>query len=265
MSRQANKGLRWYLRPALDAYKAAKYFAWYYREAPRLRSFKDKHLGEDCFIMGNGPSLNKMNLGLLNDYHIFGLNKIYLIFQKVQLDLSYLVAVNNLVIEQSKTIYENFDRPIFVADNRAKGVLARRPHIYRLKTDGGMSWDFRGDIEQPIYEGCTVTFVAMQIAYYMGFQNVYLIGVDHNFVQTGKPHEQQLMTNDDPNHFDPNYFKGAQWHLADLKGSELSYHLANYAYNRTHRRIYDATVDGKLDIFPKISFEQALQQAKKKS
>jgi len=123
---------------------------------------------------------------------------------------------------------------------------------------------FSDTIEKPIYEGVTVTFVALQLAYYMGFKRVFLVGVDHNFKQTGNPHEKQVMEGDDPNHFDPNYFAGKEWHLADLKGSELSYHLANYAYHRTGRKVYDATVGGKLEIFDKISFEKALEIAEKK-
>lgn len=256
--------MKWYFKlfePILDALKNA---GWYYTEARRLRKFKNKHLGEDCFIIGNGPSLNKMDLGLLNDYHTFGMNKIYLIFKRSNLKLSYLTAVNQLVIQQSQGIYEDFDCPIFLSHDNSKGVIQKRSHIYRLATTGGISWPFSETIEQPIYEGCTVTFIALQLAYYMGFRRVFLVGVDHSFQQTGNPHEQQKMEGADPNHFDPDYFKGQQWHLADLKGSEVSYHLSNYAFQRTGRKIYDATVGGKLEIFDKISFEEALKLAKPK-
>ena len=59
-------------------------------------------------------------------------------------------------------------------------------------------------------------------------------------------------------------FKGMKWQLADVYGSEVSYHLANYHYKKDERLIYDATVNGKLDVFPKLAFEEALKMAKKK-
>lgn len=256
--------MKWYFKIFEPFYIALKNAWWYYTEASRLRKFKNKHLGEDCFIIGNGPSLNKMDLTKLNEYHTFGMNKIYLIFKRVDLKLSYLTAVNELVIQQSSDIYENFNCPVFLGYKASKNVVKKKSHIYRLATTGGISWPFGETIEQPIYEGCTVTFIALQLAYYMGFRRVFLVGCDHNFQQKGNPHETQVMEGDDVNHFDPDYFKGQKWDLADLKGSEVSYTLADYAYQRTGRKIYDATVEGKLQIFPKISFDEALKMAKKK-
>lgn len=61
-----------------------------------------------------------------------------------------------------------------------------------------------------------------------------------------------------------NYFKEHQWHLADLEGSELAYRNTKFLYDRSNRKIYDATVSGKLQIFNKIDFEKALSIAQKK-
>ena len=60
----------------------------------------------------------------------------------------------------------------------------------------------------------------------------------------------------DPNHFAANYFgKGFRWHLPDLEGSELSYRVANFMFKQSGRRIVDATVGGKLQVFPKVRYE----------
>ena len=239
------------------------YLRWKWQYAKKMKQFKDIHKGEDCFIIGNGPSLNKMDLSLLNDYYTFGLNKIFMIFEKVQLDLSYLVSINDLVIEQSKEEFENFSCPVFVSHTASDGVLADKEHIHRLYTLN--TWSFYDDITQPICNGFTVTYVAMQIAYYMGFKRIFLIGVDHSFKQAlGKENTVEVMEGDDENHFHPDYFKGMKWQLADVYGNEVSYHLANYFFIRDDRKIFDATIGGKLDVFPKISFEQALNMAKEK-
>ena len=239
-----------------------QYFQWKRKFAPKLKQFKDKHKGEDCFIIGNGPSLKHMDLGLLADYHTFGQNKIFLIFEKFDLNLSYLVSVNPFVIEQSKKEFEEMYCPVFISHTAGQGVIDDKPHIHRLHTLN--TWSFYEDIAEPICEGNTVTYVSMLIAFYMGFKRVFLIGVDHSFKQSGGSHEVQVYQGDDENHFHPDYFKGQKWQLADVYGSEVSYHMANYHYLKDDRQILDATVGGKLEVFPKIGFEEALGMAKKK-
>lgn len=243
--------------------KNIPYWSWYNKEAKRLEKFHNLHQGEDCFIIGNGPSLNKMDLSSLANYHTFGLNKIYLMEDRgIDLNLSYLVSVNQLVIEQSKDKYPTMDCPIFVSYKCKQPEFETASNIHYT-----LSWGkrvFQGDITQLINEGGTVTFVAMQIAFFMGFKRVFLIGVDHSFKQKGKANETQLMEEDDANHFDPNYFKGQKWQLADLDRSEQSYLMAGIAFEEDGRQIIDATVGGKLDIFPKMDFQKALSIIKPK-
>jgi hypothetical protein len=244
-------------------YNDIEYINWYITQRVRLRNFRNIHQGEDCFIIGNGPSLKKMDLAPLKKYHTFGLNKIYLLFDKTDLNLSYHVAVNPLVIEQSVRDFETLLHcPSFLSYRPAHQLVNHCDHIYYIMTDG--SCLFQQDLTRQLFEGYTVTYVAMQIAFYMGFDRVFLIGVDHKFTAKGKENEKQYLSGEDPNHFDPTYFSNQEWHLPDLEASELSYRLARFFYTRNKRSIYDATLDGKLNIFPKISYEQALQIAKRK-
>jgi hypothetical protein len=107
-----------------------------------------------------------------------------------------------------------------------------------------------------LWEGATVTYVAMQMAYFMGFEEVILIGVDHNFKETGRPNQTVVSQGADRSHFDARYFgKDFRWQLPDLETSEFAYILAREAYAAAGRRILDATVGGKLDVFPKTTYE----------
>lgn len=240
--------------------KDKDYVKWYISEARRLIKFKDKHKNEDCFIIGTGPSINKMDLNLLNGYNLIGLNKIFLIFKKVKLDLNYLVAVNKYVIEQSKREIEKINCILFLNYIASKAI--KKPHIYKIFSGG--PYNFSRDMTMPIRTGSTVTYTALQIAYYMGFKRVFLIGIDHNFSQSGTSHVPEVLKGPDINHFDPNYFGGKIWQPADLEQSEISYRIANLVYNRDGREIFDTTVGGKLDIFPKITYSEALNYAKKR-
>ena len=46
----------------------------------------------------------------------------------------------------------------------------------------------------------------------------------------------------------------------DLETSELAHNLARAKFEKEGRRIVDATVDGALRTFPKLSLEEALRQ-----
>lgn len=260
--RQKQWGVRDGLNALLYHYNDREYLNWHFRQSSRLRAFKDVHEGETCFIIGNGPSLNQMDLTKLNEYHTFGLNKIHLMLDRVDFNLSYHVSVNALVIEQSSLEFEALSCPSFLDYRAAHKHVKQLSHINYLISSNGMS--FQTELTQPICQGATVTYVAMQIAYYMGFSTIFLIGVDHNFKVNGKPNERQRLRGADQNHFDPTYFGNMEWQLPDIEGSELAYSIAKFVFERSGRRIYDATVDGKLRIFPKISYEQALKQSVRK-
>jgi hypothetical protein len=251
------------LQVYLNHYGDREFRQWYFGHSRRLLEFRDIHKGEGCFIIGNGPSLNSMDLRPLREYHTFGLNKIFLIFNRVDLNLSYHVAVNPLVIEQSRQEIEALSCPSFLSYKAANGVVRSLKHIYFIATGGPFT--FQNDVIREISEGSTVTYVALQMAYYMGFSNVFLIGVDHNFRAKGDPHEKQVLVGHDLNHFDPNYFSNKEWQLPDLEGSELAFHLARFHFKCDGRQIYDATLGGKLQIFPKISFARALELCSKKA
>lgn len=230
-----------------------------YRESlKRLMAFKNKHKGERCFIIGNGPSLNKMDLSPLRDEITFGLNRIYLLFDSLGFATTYYACVNRYVIEQSVDEIRRLKCPKFIG-LRVRDKFPFTPDTVFLRSRNGPKFctDLRS---QGIWEGATVTYVAMQIAYYMGFSEVILIGVDHNFKTKGEPNKLVLSEGDDPDHFDPNYFgKGYKWLLPDLELSEVAYELANKAFIKDGRNIKDATVDGSLDIFPKVRFEDCFK------
>ena len=64
------------------------------------KDLKGKFKNKRCIIIGNGPSLNKLDLSLLKDEYTFGLNRIYLLFEKLGFETDFLVSINRFVIEQ---------------------------------------------------------------------------------------------------------------------------------------------------------------------
>jgi hypothetical protein len=173
---------------------------------------------------------------------------------------TYLVSVNTLVLEQCVDDFRNLSLPRFFtwrARPWFSKYIAHDPNLMFLDTDYTGEPNFSGDATGRLYEGFTVTFVALQLAFFMGFTEVILIGVDHNFITQGPANTTVVSGGDDPNHFAANYFgKGFRWQLPDLEGSERAYVLAREAYRKAGRTILDATIGGKLTVFPKVSYHE---------
>ena len=116
---------------------------------------------------------------------------------------------------------------------------------------------FSTDISSYVHEGWTVTHAALQVIYYMGFTEVYILGLDHKFEQhvIGKENTTSLINGADIDHFAPNYFGyGQEWDLPDLKNSEISFAAARDVFNFHGRNIFDCTIGGHCNIFQKMPF-----------
>ncbi len=230
---------------------------WWRESQRRIKVFQDRFRHERCFVIGNGPSLKRTDLSLLEGEYTFGMNRVYLAFEDWGFTTSFLVSVNDLVIEQCSVDFQKLSLPKFFSW-RARDLLYSvgkpDPQTYFINsTYTGPKFNTR--IQRRFWEGATVTNICLQLAFCMGFNEVYLIGIDHSFATHGKANQTVVSSGDDPNHFSPEYFgKGFRWQLPDLDTSEIAYRMALESYREAGRRIYDATVGGKLDVFPKVNY-----------
>jgi len=227
---------------------------WRRESINRLKVFKDIHKGKRAFIIGNGPSLKQTNLTKLKKEFTFGLNRIYLLFPELGFTTTYFVSINDLVIGQCADEIAALSIPKFIAWHSHRHFKTFPSDITFLYTTY-TGPKFAHDMTRRVWEGATVTNVALQLAFYMGFEKVILIGVDHNFESKGDANKTVVSTSDDPNHFSANYFgKGFRWQLPDLDTSEIGYQKARDAYRKAGRQVLDATIGGKLTIFPKVDY-----------
>ncbi len=231
-----------------------RFHPWRRDSIKKLTVLKDTHKGERCVIIGNGPSLRNTDLSKLQGSFTVGMNRFYMAFPDLGFSTSCLLTVNDLVIEQCAQDLRTLCIPTFVSW-RGRKWIEPSPNLHYLYTSYYLP-RFNGNATSRLWEGATVTFVALQLAYFLGFKQVVLIGVDHSFSTVGTPNTTITSAGDDPNHFHPGYFgKGFRWQLPDLETSEIAYTMAKEAYRRDGREILDATVGGKLTVFPKIAYE----------
>ncbi|MFZ5617491.1 MAG: 6-hydroxymethylpterin diphosphokinase MptE-like protein, partial [Pseudomonadota bacterium] len=229
----------------------------------KLVSFRNRHRGERAFIIGNGPSLNLVDLTRLKGETTFGVNAIYLNKDKMG-----FLPTHHIVED------------VFVAEDRAAEINALRgPHKwyghylrYCLEQTPEVCWlnvacDYRNypgfphfstNAARIVWVGGTVSYIALQLAYHMGFDEVILVGFDHSY---SIPREAMVegraitSTSDDPNHFHPGYFgKGYRWHDPRVDRMERAYINARRAFDAAGRRVINATAGGRLEVFERADY-----------
>jgi hypothetical protein len=237
----------------LAQWPAATFHPWRRTSIQRLAAYHDRHHGQRCFIIGNGPSLKHTDLARLRGERTFGMNRIYLMFEALGFPTTYYVSVNSLVIEQCAADIRALPAPKFLSWRARQHIQPTEDTIFLHTTYTGPT--FARDVRRRLWEGATVTYVTLQLAFYMGFQTVILVGVDHNFTTQGRPNATVTSQGDDPDHFHAGYFgKGFRWQLPDLETSERAYRMARQVYADAGRQVLDATVGGKLTVFPKVDY-----------
>jgi hypothetical protein len=243
----------WYALQRATLWPAATFHPLRRQSIRGLARFEELHRGQRCFIIGNGPSLKHMDLSPLQKEITFGMNRIYLMFPELGFQSTYFLTVNSLVIEQCAQDIRALPMPKFLSW-RSRNLIQPSPEMYFLHTTYSGP-GFTGDARKRIWEGATVTNVALQLAFFMGFEQAILIGVDHNYSAQGKPNTTVVSQGADADHFHAGYFgKGFRWQLPDLETSERGYLMARQAYQEAGRQVLDATLNGKLTIFPKVDF-----------
>lgn len=229
-----------------------------FADAEPVRSLKDRHRGKPMLIVGNGPSLNNTPLDEFAHIPSIGMNKIDLIYKRTLWRPELVVCINNLVARQNQAAFLENSIPVYLAWKSRWFIESGNRKRFNFY-DTNLSNAFSTNPERGLGSSATVTYIALQIAYWMGANPAILFGVDHSFNFTGPESTYQKREGPDTNHFDPNYFQaGSYWGTPDLTQSEIDYTLARKAFEADGRKVYDATVGGKLNVFEIISIERAL-------
>lgn len=234
-----------------------------------IRRFQNIHKDKRCFIIGNGPSLNKVDLSLLENEYTFAVNGIFYKTRETGFKPTYYVVEDSHVMKDNlETIKDYFPKAhrFFPLDykhllehttdrtsyfNMNVGFYEKSSPNYKIPR-------FSTDAAARLYCGQSVTIINLQLAYYMGFSEVYLIGMDFSYAipTSAKIRGTSITsTEDDPNHFHPEYFgKGKSWHDPELDKVLLSYKMCDLVYSASGRRIFNATVGGALELFPRVDY-----------
>jgi len=229
----------------------------------RIASYRDRHMDKRAFILGNGPSLNLCDLGLLENEITFGVNSIFLNYKNMGFHPTYYVVEDVFVAEDRAKEINAYHGPVKFFGNYLKYCLSDSDDTLwlnvRFRYDEYPDFPhFSRNAARMIWVGGTVIYICLQLAYYMGFSEVYLIGFDHSY--TIPPDAQVsgteiVSTGDDSSHFHPDYFgKGYRWHIPKVDRMEKAYERAKQVFESNGRKIYNATVGGELEVFERVNY-----------
>ena len=234
-------------------YYGRKYYPSFYDD---IVSLKDKHKGERCFIWGSGPSLRKTDLGLLKDKINFASNSLAS-YEHVEY-FDYYNVYDWLAWCDFRKDALKLDAQIFLGGRAAQKYFSQkkwhdkraRYKIIPIKRKGGFE-DFKeneyieiNDLTEGAYHDASVTGFCMQIAFYMGFKKIYLVGCDCDYSE-GRW-----------NTTSHNRFFGNQ--IVNTVSLKKSLRKLKKIFEKDNREIVDCTVGGKLDMFRKEKLENII-------
>lgn len=230
----------------------------------RLARLKNKHAGKRAFIIGNGPSLKVGDLDHLKSEITYASNKIYLAYDQTDWRPTYLtctdeiVAVNNHDMLLKQNGVKLFGHSVFKYFNKDKNITFCNPPI---SPEAALEWD----LIKGISTGHSVVYYDLQLAYWMGIREVYVIGLDFSFDVRSVPTGEESMGNtvikatDEKNHFHPDYRKpGETWTMPKLDKLREEFAYAGEVFKESGGMIYNASRSTKLDVWPLVNFDDVV-------
>lgn len=233
----------------------------------KIRLLYNTQEGRRCFIIGNGPSLKISDLDVLSGEDCFACNRIYGVYEKTLWRPKYYCVQDSRVIDQIKDdlmyaleqsrytfLPYNFKEkyPVEMFEND-RLHLFYHPYVSVYSRDGDYPegiMPFSENIASAVYDGLSITYGMIQMAVYMGYREIYLIGVDHNYtmkngkVDAERSYAEGIKPIDMSSQFPP-----------ELLLCEISFRGARKYCEAHGIKIRNATRGGKLEIFERIPLD----------
>ena len=222
-----------------------------------IELYKNIHKDEKCFIIGHGPSLRASDLDILelNNIITFSMNLTYKLFDKTEWRPDYYVVTDKGMFDRHSYFKweDSTKRKCFIADIFEQfwneNESEKNIKYHSIRNMNIREAKFSEDISRSVYFGSTVAYDCLQIAVYMGFKEIYLLGMDLAPYKQGNKSAVQYT-----NFFElDNQKKKPQMWIDKI----LRSYLSAKEYADTHDiHIYNATRGGYLEIFDRVDFEQ---------
>ena len=234
-----------------------------------LKDIYKKYSGKKIIVAGNGPSLLKTDLSLIDakrdEFVVLASNGFYLYTEEYNVKADILAVEDPYPAEDMKSEIINYDCfkiipfdliNIIKPDNKKITYVDFRRRLSLNKYRG---FKFGNDlINGHFYWGWTVTYLLLQIAASLKPKSVFLVGCDLNYkvdIKDKVGRNTFLSEDDDINHFSPNYFKNRRWHDPKVEKMHQAFNKANYFYRKLNIPLFNCSPDTKITSIKKLDWK----------
>lgn len=240
----------------------------------KLMSLKNTHVGEKCFVIGNGPSLKSEDLDKIKEKGIFSLASkgIYTIFNQTEWrpdiwgvsDLDYIELKQDAINELT-----GFPKLVCAQSVIAKGIQIKDAIYYPFIQAERQPRFFNIDILNGVHFYGTITGKLINIAAYMGFKEIYLLGCDTTFPIKKNEAGKTIIDTNAKTHFSDNCYDSSEQenmaykNIDDMEKS-MEYVLGaykdiKYYCEKLNIKIFNSTRGGNLEVFERVNFDECFE------
>lgn len=225
-----------------------------------ILAMKNKYLGERCFIICTGPSLTISDLELIKDEYTFGMNSICLLSDKTDFRPTFYGCNDLGVYRKLKKEIINYcsDKvEVFVSDRlKRNDTILDEWHVFPENVayhtyDRWFRQDFwckfSMDCYKVVYGMHSITHSLIELAVYMGFKEIYLLGADCSFPKGKEIHFQDYGVPDTT--------------IDTARERNIAGYLKVKEYSEKNDfKVYNATRGGALEVFPRVKLENVIDK-----
>jgi hypothetical protein len=246
---------------------------------------KDKHKGGRCFLLGSGPSIKDENLKPLKNEIVFALNNFYVHddFPEIMSgDVEKYYMTAPLHPPQTETEWKEWfsdmenNMPnnvnlIFGISNQintAKIIMDR----HNLFEDHQKYWFYGGinindyynyklrdiDITRMIWIADTVSIYSLIFAIYMGFSEIYLLGMDNNYICNNESNYRFYKNGIHQNNESERITKGSSRTKKESLGIYKVFSQYELLLKYSNTKIYNISNNSLLDVFKFVTFNDVI-------
>lgn len=228
-----------------------------------LKALKSKFEGERCFVISTGPSLTLSDVEALKNEYTFGVNGVVNLLDQMSYVPNFYAIDDGLVYERIRDKIKNATfEYAFIGNWKMKKEFYEDKHwirfplyvlnyFFHYPECNYRCKKFSNNAYKRVYDGFTITYSVLQLAVYMGFKEIYLIGSDCNYEQgvkslTDYRSEKEIA-------------KGSGQGEKMIQAFEVAAEWAK----RNHVKICNVTRGGMLEAFPRENLEDVLKNGRK--
>lgn len=247
--------------------------SWYRND---IGLFHNRYYGERCFVLGNGPSLSFDDINRIKNEKVFGANAIVSFAEKLNWFPDFYFAADSvftnglmeykeLWMEQHAEFFWPFISAVF---RKRKDYQKSNFHYFQsLAVDEkDLKYPYSMDCTEGCFDYQSVVHYMLQFAFFMGFREIYLLGVDFCFplekkdgkviVRDSQREHPEIM--DSMVNTVRSKYKGSRDYV-DLDPVRDGFIAADNYAKMNGIILQNATRGGNLDVLPRVDFDKLFE------